>query len=176
MHRGLSLKRSTGAEIKVPYYLGVLGTAYARAGRPIEALPLLAEAFDLVERTEERWFEAELHRRNGEVLLRLPDSDPTKAEACFHKAITVAQAQGAKSWKLRAATSLARLWRDQGKRAQAHDLLAPVYGWFTEGFETADLNDAKALLDELAMPCREVTSHRRSHKSRGDGTAKEART
>jgi predicted ATPase len=149
MHRGLSLKRSTGAEIKVPYYLGVLGTAYARVGRPIEALPLLAEAFDRVEKTEERWFEAELHRRKGEVLLRLADPDPTKAEACFHQAMAVAQAQRAKSWELRAATSLARLWRDQGRRAEARELLAPVYGWFTEGFDTVDLRNAKALLNEL---------------------------
>jgi class 3 adenylate cyclase/predicted ATPase len=150
MHRGLALKRSTGAEIKVPYYLGVLGTAYARAGLPAKALPLLADALDLVEKTEECWFEAELHRRKGEILLRLPDSGPTKAEACFRKAIAVAQAQRAKLWELRAATSLARLRRDQGKRAQARDLLAPVCGWFTEGFDTADLKDAKGLLDELA--------------------------
>ena len=134
----------------MPYYLGVLATAYARAGLPVKALPLLADALDLVERTEEGWFEAELHRRKGEVLLRLPDSGPTKAEACFRKAIAVAQAQRAKLWELRAATSLARLRRDQGKRARARDLLAPVCGWFTEGFDTADLKDAKALLDELA--------------------------
>jgi predicted ATPase len=149
MHRGLVLKRSTGAEIKVPYYLGVLGTAYARAGRPAEALPLLTDALDRVERTDERWFEAELHRRKGEVLLRLPQHDPAEAEACFRQAMTVSQEQGAKLWELRAATSLARLWADQGKRAQSRDLLAPVHGWFTEGFDIADLNEAKGLLGEL---------------------------
>ncbi len=149
MHRGLSLKRSTGAEIKVPYYQGVLASTYARAGLPAKALPLLADAFNLVERTEERWFEAELHRRKGEVLLCLPDAIPAKAEECFHKAMTVAQGQQAKLWELRAATSLARLWGERGERQKARDLLAPVYAWFTEGFDTPDLKDAKALLEEL---------------------------
>jgi predicted ATPase len=92
----------------------------------------------------------ELHRRKGEVLLCLSEPNRAEAERCFRKAMAVAQAQGAKLWELRAATSIARQWRDQGKCAQAHGLLAPVYGWFTEGFETADLKDAKALLDELA--------------------------
>jgi predicted ATPase len=149
MHRGLAAKQAGGAQIKVPYYLGVLAAAYARARRPVEALPLLADAFERVEETGERWFEAELHRRKGEVVLCLSEPDTPEAERCFRKATAVAQAQGAKLWELRAAVSLARLWRDQGKRAQARDLLAPVYGWFTEGFDTADLKDAKALLEEL---------------------------
>jgi predicted ATPase len=150
MNRGLSLKRSTGADIKVPYYLGVLGTAYARAGLPVEALPRLAEASALVDKTEERWFEAEVHRRSADIMLQLSKPNRAEAEACLRKAVAVAQKQGARLWELRAATSLARLWRDRGRRAEAHDLLAPVYGWFTEGFDTADLKGAKALLDELA--------------------------
>jgi predicted ATPase len=150
MHRGLAAKQAGGAEIKVPYYLGVLGAAYARARRPVEALPLLTDAFDRIEETGERWFQAELHRRKGEVVLCLSEADRVEAERCFHKAMAVAQAQGAKLWELRATTSLARLWSAQGKRAEAHDLLAPVYDWFTEGFDTADLKDAKQLLDELA--------------------------
>jgi class 3 adenylate cyclase/predicted ATPase len=150
MRRGLAAKRAGGAEIKVPYYLGVLGAAYARARRPEEALPFLADAFDRVEETGERWFEAELHRRKGEVVLGMSEPDRAEAERCFRKAMAVAQTQGAKLWELRAATSLARLWAEQGKRAEARNLLAPVYGWFTEGFDTADLEDAKGLLDELA--------------------------
>jgi predicted ATPase len=110
----------------------------------------LREALDRSEATGERWFEAELHRIKGDVLLRAPEVDPAEAETCLCKAIAVAQEQGARLWELRAATSLARLWRDLGKHAEAHDLLTPVYGWFTEGFDTADLKDAKALLDELA--------------------------
>jgi predicted ATPase len=91
-----------------------------------------------------------LHRRKGEVLLCLSEADRAEAERRFRKAMAVAQAQGAKLWELRAATSLARLWRDQGRGAAAHDVLAPIYGWFTEGFDTADLRDARALLDALA--------------------------
>jgi predicted ATPase len=102
-----------------------------------------------VERTNERWFEAELHRLRGEVLRRSPRNHGTQAEACFGKALSVAQEQDAKMWELRAATSLARLWRDQGRCAEAQALLARVYGWFTEGFDTADLKEAKALLHEL---------------------------
>jgi predicted ATPase len=96
-----------------------------------------------------RWNEAELHRLESELLLALPQPDKAKVEKCFRQAIAVAREQDAKMWELRAATSLSRLWAGQGKRAMAHDLLAPIYGWFTEGFETADLRDAKALLDEL---------------------------
>ena len=115
MHRGLAAKQAGGAEIKVPYYLGVLGAAYARARRPVEALPLLTDAFDRVEETGERWFEAELHRRKGEVVLCLSEADRAEAERCFRKAMAVAQAQGAKLWEMRAATSLARLWAEQGR-------------------------------------------------------------
>jgi predicted ATPase len=98
----------------------------------------------------ERWFEADIHRTAGEIVLRSPEPDAAKAQAYFERALSVARGQQAKSWELRAAMSMARLWRDQGKRQQAHDLLAPVYGWFTEGFDTLDLKQAKALLYELA--------------------------
>jgi predicted ATPase len=102
-----------------------------------------------VERTKERWWEAEVNRNTGEIALLSPEPGAAKAEAYFERALDVARQQQAKSWELRAAMSLARLWRDQGKRDEACDLLAPVYGWFTEGFDTLDLKEAKALLDEL---------------------------
>jgi predicted ATPase len=101
------------------------------------------------ETTKERWFEAEIQRIAGEIALKSPVPDAAKAEAYFERALAVARKQQAKSWELRAAMSMARLWREQGKRDEARDLLAPVYGWFTEGFDTLDLKQAKALLDEL---------------------------
>jgi predicted ATPase len=126
--------------------LGLRADVQRKAGRGEEALHLLAEAIDRAERTGECYFEAELHRLKGEALQQ---TDSAQAEDCFREAIAVAQGQQAKSLELRAAMSLARLWADQGKRAEARDLLAPVYGWFNEGFDTADLKEAKALLDEL---------------------------
>jgi predicted ATPase len=102
-----------------------------------------------METTKERWFEAELHRRAGEIALMSPQPDAAKAQEYFESALEVARQQQAKSWELRAAMSMARLWRDQGKHQQAHDLLAPVYGWFTEGFDTRDLKEAEALLSDL---------------------------
>ena len=99
----------------------------------------------------ERWFEAEANRIAGEITLMSPEPETAKAEAYFERALSVARRQQAKSWELRAAMSMARLWRDQGKRDEARDLLAPVYGWFTEGFDTLDLKEAKALLDELGQ-------------------------
>jgi predicted ATPase len=103
-----------------------------------------------METTKERWCEAEVHRIAGEIALRSPEPDAAKAEAYFERALAVARAQQAKSWELRAAMSLARLWSDQGKVRKARELLAPAYGWFTEGFDTRDLKEAKALLDLLA--------------------------
>ena len=103
-----------------------------------------------IETTKERWCEAEVNRIAGEIALKSPEPDTAKAEAYFERALAVARQQQAKSWELRAAMSMARLWRDQGKRDEARDLLAPVYGWFTEGFDTLDLKEAKALLDELS--------------------------
>src|SRR5262249_27344954 len=118
--------------------------------QPEAGLVVLAEALTLVDATGERWYEAELHRLRGALLLQQSLDHQAEAESCFHDALAIARHQQAKSLELRTATSLARLWQQQGKRQEAHDLLAPVYGWFTEGFDTADLQDAKALLDELA--------------------------
>ena len=103
----------------------------------------------LVETTKNKCWEAEVHRVAGEIALMSPEPDAAKAQAYFERSLAVAREQQAKSWELRAATSMARLWRDQGKRDEAHDLLAPIYGWFTEGFDTLDLKEARALLDEL---------------------------
>jgi predicted ATPase len=120
-------------------------------GQTAEGLDAIAEALALVASTNERFYEAEIYRVKGELLLKHGGSNTgAEAERCFRQALDIARVQSAKSWELRSATSLARLWRDQGRRAQARDLLAPVYGWFTEGFDTADLKDAKALLDELS--------------------------
>jgi predicted ATPase len=151
LHRAVEAKRATGAEIKVPYYLGLLSKAHRKANAASKALCLLEDALDIVGRTGERWFEAELHRLRGEALLKSFEPDHTEdfAAASFRRAQEIASRQGARLWALRAGTSLARLWRDQGKRQQAHDLLAPVYGWFTEGFDAVDLKDAKLLLEQL---------------------------
>jgi predicted ATPase len=121
---------------------------YGKPGRPSEGLQCLDEAMRQVEATQERWAEAQMYCVRGELFIAVRDF--AAAEASIHQAIAVARQQQAKSWELRAAMSMARLWRDQGKRQQAHDLLAPIYGWFTEGFDTLDLREAKALLDELA--------------------------
>ena len=135
---------------QLPHFLGLLAGVHTQAGSPTQALALLTEALAIVERTQERWFEAELHRLRAEALLAGSPRDVAEAEASLRRALAVAREQGAKFWELRAAITLARLWRDQGKRREARDLLAPVYGWFTEGFDTLDLKEAKALLDELS--------------------------
>jgi tetratricopeptide (TPR) repeat protein len=122
--------------------------AYA-LGRPDDARRCIDDAIDRVERSNEKWCEAEVHRIAGEIALKSPAPDTEKAQKYFERALAVARQQQAKSWELRAATSMARLWRDQGKRDEARDLLAPVYGWFTEGFNTLDLKETKALLNEL---------------------------
>jgi predicted ATPase len=147
---GITAFRSTGATLWLPWYLALLARAYAELGKFDDALRCVGEAVTEVETTKERWWEAEVHRIAGEIALMLPKPDMAKSEAYFEHALAVARAQRAKSWELRAAMSMARLWRDQGKRKEARDLLAPVYGWFTEGFDTLDLKEAKALLDELA--------------------------
>jgi len=147
IHQGLTAWRATGAEIARPYHLALLAEAYGAMGQPAAALVVLVEALTLVDNTGERLYESELYRLKGELLLQQSSDNHLEAETCFHHAIAIAQKQSAKSWELRAATSLARLWQQQGKRQEAHDLLAPVYNWFTEGFDTADLKDAKALLD-----------------------------
>ena len=126
----------------------MLTTACLKLGRTDEALQCLAEAAQIIETSDERFYEAELQRLRGEVLNAVGDG--AAAEQNYHQALATAKRQSAKTLELRAATSLARLWCDQGKRDEARDLLAPVYGWFTEGFDTLDLKEAKTLLDELS--------------------------
>ena len=147
LRSGSTAYRATGAEVWMPYHIALLARACEIAGQIEEAVTLLDDALQIVERTGERWFAAELNRHKGQLLLRQGHSEA--AEELYRKALSIAEEQGAKLWELRAAVSLARLRRDQGRRAEARDLLAPVYGWFTEGFDTADLKEAKALLDEL---------------------------
>ena len=151
MRRGLAALRATGAALRLPYYLALLAEACGQTGQAAEGLTLLAEALAQAHKTGESWTEAELHRLKGELLLM--DCLPTttrRLKDVFHQALAIARRQQAKSWELRAAMSLSRLWQQQGKRAEAYELLAPIYGWFTEGFDTADLQEAKALLEELA--------------------------
>jgi predicted ATPase len=147
---GITSLRSSGATLYESEYLSYLAMVYTELGQPDDARRCIDDAIDKVERSKERWCEAEVNRIAGEVALKSPAPDTEKAEKYFEHALSVARAQQAKSWELRAAMSLARLWRDQGKRDEARDLLAPVYGWFTEGFDTLDLKEARALLDELA--------------------------
>ena len=149
MLRGLTAFRATEAQLWVPYFLGLVGEVHARAGEPVKGLGFLSEALEHVGQTGERWFEAELHRRTGEILLDLPEPDEAEAEIRIRRALEVARRPDAKMWQLRAATSLARLWAGQGEEREAHDLLAPIYGWFSEGFETPDLKEAKELFVEL---------------------------
>ena len=147
---GMTSLRSTGAALYEPWHLGHLAMAYAELGQPDDARRCIDDAMDKVERSKEKWCEAEVHRIAGEIALKSFAPDAERAEKHFDRALAVARQQQAKSWELRAAMSTARLWRDQGKLQQARELLAPVYGWFTEGFDTLDLKEAKALLDELA--------------------------
>jgi predicted ATPase len=149
-HTTIRARRSMGATVYVPLYLSYLARAYAELGQFDDACRCVGEAITAVKTTKERWCEAEVHRMAGEIALKSPVPDAAEAEAYFERALAVAREQQAKSWELRAAMSMARLWRDQGKRGEARDLLAPVYGWFTEGFDTLDLKQAKTLLEELA--------------------------
>ena len=141
--------RSTGSTVFIPLSLLFLATAYAELGKLDDAGRCIGEAMTVVEKTKERWFEADIHHMAGKVALMSRQQDLAKAEAYFERALAVARKQGAKSLELRAAMSMAGLWRDQGKRSEARDLLAPVYAWFSEGFDTIDLKKAKALLDAL---------------------------
>jgi class 3 adenylate cyclase/predicted ATPase len=147
---GITALRSTGATVSVPSHLSHLAKANAELGQFDDAWCRVGEAMAAVETTRERWYEAEINRIAGEIALISPKPDETKAQRYFERALAVARQQHAKSWELRAAMSLACLRRSQGKVQQARELLAPVYGWFTEGFDTRDLKEAKALLDELA--------------------------
>jgi predicted ATPase len=144
-HDGLALYRQTGS----PFWLGCYVSA--RSQGTDEAMAMIQDGLDAVDATGERWFEAELYRLRGVFARLLPSRDDERAREDFHAAKRIAAQQGAKLLELRAATSLAQQWGDEGRRAEAHDLLAPVYGWFTEGFDTLDLKEAKALLDGLAL-------------------------
>jgi predicted ATPase len=142
--------RATGAKIAIPHILSQLAKAHGHLGQFGDAWRFIDESMTAAEESWERWSNAETHRIAGEIALMSPEHDAAKAEIYLARALEIARAQQARSWELRAATSLARLWRDQGRRAEAHDLLAPVYSWFTEGFDTLDLKEANALLEELA--------------------------
>ena len=146
---GIAALRSTGATWTLPSWLSYLGKSNADL-RQFDDAWYCSEANVAVEKTKERWFEAEVNRIAGEIALIGPQDDSAKAEAHFERALLVARQQQAKSWELRAAMSLARLWRDQGKVQEARELLASIYAWFTEGFDTRDLKEAKAMLEELA--------------------------
>ena len=149
MHEGMALYRATDAALWLPYFLTLLAEAYGAASQPDAGLRLLDEAHTVMDSTQERFYEAEVHRVQGELVLAQAVDQHAQAETCFQHALDIARRQQAKAWELRAAMSLARLWQQQGKRAEAQALLAEVYGWFTEGFDTADLQEAKALLEEL---------------------------
>jgi predicted ATPase len=172
MQQGLATRRASGVEVNRPYCLALLAEGYGKVGQVEKGLTALVEALDVVHKTGERFYEAELHRLKGELLLaqegkrqkakgkRQKSENPnpnsqirepgSEAEACFHKAIDIARQQQAKSLELRATLSLARLWRQQGKQHKAHTMLAEIYGWFTEGFDTKDLQEAKVLIEELS--------------------------
>jgi predicted ATPase len=146
----LTASRPIGTTMFLPVYLSYLARSNAELDQLEKAWGYIGEAMNAVDATKESWWQAEVSRVAGEIVLLSPDQDIAKAEANFDRALTIARQQQAKSWELRSAMSMARLWRDQGKRDEARDLIAPVYNWFTEGFDTLDLKEAKALLDELA--------------------------
>jgi predicted ATPase len=152
INSGINQWRSMGSSLWLTYFLPFLVSARAHAelGQFEDAWRSIGEAMTTSERAKEKFCEADIHRTAAEIALMQPEPDVMKAEGYFEHALAIARSQQAKSWELRAAMSMARLWRGQGKRQQAHDLLAPVYGWFTEGFDTPVLKDAKALLDQLA--------------------------
>jgi predicted ATPase len=151
MCQGRAALQAMGAKLWWPAYLAWLAEAYDGMGQATEGLTVLTEALTTAHNTGERFWEAELHRRKGALLLALSAEQHAEAETCFHQALNIARRQQAKSLELRAAVSLSRLWQQQGKWAEAYALLAPIYGWFTEGFDTADLQEAKTLLEELSQ-------------------------
>jgi predicted ATPase len=148
--QGQAAYQVTGTQLLAPHYLAMRAEAHANLGHPEAGLTLLDEALSVAVKTGVRKEVAEIYRRKGELLLQLSSTNEAAAETCFQQAIEVSRHQQARSWELRAATNLARLWQQQGKRQDAYELLAPVYHWFTEGFDTADLQEAKALLDMLS--------------------------
>ena len=149
INSGISGYRATGSTLWTPLSLAVLAKSHAELDEHDEATRCIDEALTCVETSQERWCAAEIERLAGEITLKSPQKNVAEAKNYFLRAIAIAQKQQAKSWELRAAMSLARLWRDEGRPQQARELLAPVYGWFTEGFDTRDLKEAKALLEEL---------------------------
>ena len=149
MREGLATWGAMGVELYRAYQLMQLAEVYGTAGQAEEGLRVLVETRAAVPHGEGRFYEAELARLEGTLRLARSAESHMEAETCFRQALAIAHRQEAKSFELRAATSLAHLWQSQGKRAEAYDLLAPIYGWFTEGFDTADLQEAKALLEEL---------------------------
>jgi len=150
MRQNLADFQATGSEIMVDYCLALIATALGRMGQFNEALRTIEEAFSVIQRTDARWHEAEVYRRKGELLLAQDSSNVVPSERCFRAAIEVGRRQHAKLWELRATTSLARLLRKTNRSGEAREMLAEIYNWFTEGFDTADLKDAKALLEELS--------------------------
>ena len=150
LRQGVAAWRATGAAVHVPYLCTLLAEVYDHLGHPADGLQVLVEADTLMEQQEERWWAAEIHRLRGVLLLRQTGTPQAEAETWLQRALDVARRQEAKALELRAAMSLSRLWQQQGKRDKAHDLLVPIYGWFTEGFDTPDLQEAKSLLEALA--------------------------
>jgi predicted ATPase len=150
VRQGIASLQATGAAVFVPYFCTVLADVYAHLGHTADGIQALAEAHTLVEQQEGRWWEAEIYRLRGVLLLRQTGTSQVEAETWLQRALNVARHQEAKSLELRAAMSLSHLWQQQGKRQEAYDLLAPIYHWFTEGFDTADLQDARTLLAELS--------------------------
>ena len=149
MHQGLLVYQPTGAGLHRPYLLSLLAEVDGKTGKTDEGLTMLNDALDTINKTEERYWEAELRRRKGELMLMRQGQKVGEAEECFRQALDIARHQRAKSLELRAAMSLSRLWQQQGKQGEAYQLLAGIYGWFTEGFNTADLQEAMVLLDQL---------------------------
>jgi predicted ATPase len=149
IQEGLAAARATQAHIFEPIFLGFLAEALAQTGAILEGLKAVADALQIADASGQNWADAELYRLRGDLLIGAPSPDKAEAESCFRKALATALEQGTRGFGLRAAVRLARLLQDQGRRTEARNLLAPVYGWFTEGLDTPDLKDAKALLDQL---------------------------
>jgi predicted ATPase len=149
IRQGLSACHTLGAKVLHPWGLAMLAVGYARLGQPEAGLTALAKAHALIATTREALYAAEIARLEGELRLQADTAPDPAAERCFQQALAIARRQQARWWELRAAISLARLWQQQGKQAEARELLAPVYGWFTEGFDTVDLQEAKTLLEDL---------------------------
>jgi predicted ATPase len=150
MQEGMPAISATEEVLMQPLWLILLAEVAGLGGQVAEGLRLLAEALTMMQASGRGDLLAEAYRLRGELLLRQVAADAAQAEACFQQALTIARRQQAKSWELRAAMSLSRVWQQQGNREQARELLAPIYGWFTEGFDTADLQEARALLEELS--------------------------